>query len=66
METSWLKISAVVVLIAPGRNRTCNLRIRSPALYPIELRAQKFVTISIITNQRKIVNHQREANTILE
>ena len=25
---------------APGRARTCNLRIRSPALYPIELRAQ--------------------------
>ncbi len=24
----------------PGRNRTCNLRIRSPLLYPIELRAQ--------------------------
>lgn len=26
---------------APGRNRTCNLRIRSPALYPIELQAHK-------------------------
>ena len=25
---------------APGRTRTCNLRIRSPRLYPIELRAQ--------------------------
>ncbi len=24
----------------PGRNRTCNLRIRSPLLYPIELRAR--------------------------
>ena len=24
----------------PGRNRTCNLRIRSPLLYPVELRAQ--------------------------
>ena len=24
---------------APGRARTCNLRIRSPALYPVELRA---------------------------
>lgn len=24
---------------APGRVRTCNLRIRSPALYPIELQA---------------------------
>ena len=23
----------------PGRNRTCNLRIRSPLLYPVELRA---------------------------
>jgi hypothetical protein len=25
----------------PGRNRTCNLRIRSPLLYPVELRAHK-------------------------
>ncbi len=25
---------------APGRNRTCNLRIRSPLLYPVELRGQ--------------------------
>ncbi len=24
----------------PGRNRTCNLRIRSPLLYPVELRAR--------------------------
>jgi hypothetical protein len=24
----------------PGRNRTCNLRIRSPLLYPFELRAR--------------------------
>ena len=29
---------------APGRTRTCNLRIRSPRLYPIELRAQKSVS----------------------
>jgi hypothetical protein len=27
------------LLITPGRDRTCNLRIRSPLLYPIELRA---------------------------
>ena len=26
---------------APGRTRTCDLRIRSPALYPTELRAQR-------------------------
>jgi hypothetical protein len=26
----------------PGRTRTCDLRIRSPALYPTELRAQAF------------------------
>ena len=26
---------------APGRTRTCNLRIRSPRLYPIELRAHQ-------------------------
>jgi hypothetical protein len=24
----------------PGRNRTCNPRIRNPMLYPLELRAQ--------------------------
>ena len=29
---------------APGRTRTCNLRIRSPRLYPIELRAPKFLS----------------------
>jgi hypothetical protein len=29
---------------APGRTRTCNLRIRSPRLYPIELRARKSVS----------------------
>ncbi len=32
--------SETAVLNAPGRTRTCNLRIRSPRLYPIELRAQ--------------------------
>ena len=31
-------------LNAPGRTRTCNLRIRSPRLYPIELRAQKSIS----------------------
>ena len=25
---------------APGRNRTCDLRIRSPTLYPTELQAR--------------------------
>ncbi len=35
---------------APGRTRTCNLRIRSPRLYPIELRAQ----LSIL--QRRMIN----------
>lgn len=29
--------------LAPGRARTCNLRIRSPTLYPIELRAHVVV-----------------------
>ena len=29
-----------IVTCAPGRTRTCNLRIRSPLLYPVELRAQ--------------------------
>ncbi len=28
---------------APGRIRTCDLRIRSPLLYPTELRAQPFI-----------------------
>jgi len=36
--------SETAVLNAPGRTRTCNLRIRSPRLYPIELRAQKSVS----------------------
>jgi hypothetical protein len=31
---------------APGRTRTCDLRIRSPALYPTELRAQRTFIIS--------------------
>ena len=35
---------------APGRTRTCNPRIRSPRLYPIELRAQKFATACKITS----------------
>jgi len=30
---------------APGRTRTCNLRIRSPLLYPIELRAQESIIV---------------------
>ena len=28
----------------PGRSRTCDLRIRSPSLYPAELRALKIMT----------------------
>ena len=28
---------------APGRTRTCNLWVRSPTLYPIELRAHKMI-----------------------
>ncbi len=35
---------------APGRTRTCNLRIRSPELYPIELRAPKLLTACTITS----------------
>jgi len=46
---------------APGRTRTCNLRIRSPRLYPIELRAQKFVTASKITCPHKIVNQEQKS-----
>ena len=29
---------------APGRNRTCNHRLRRPVLYPVELRARKLFT----------------------
>ncbi len=29
---------------APGRTRTCNRRIRSPVLYPVELRARDAVS----------------------
>ncbi len=36
--------------IAPGRTRTCNLRIRSPRLYPIELRAPKTLSVCNITS----------------
>ena len=35
---------------APGRTRTCNLRIRSPRLYPIELRAPKILSFCNITS----------------
>ena len=41
--------SETAVLNAPGRTRTCNLRIRSPRLYPIELRAPKILTVCNIS-----------------
>ena len=31
---------------APGRTRTCNLRIRNPMLYPVELRAPRNISAS--------------------
>ena len=34
----------------PGRNRTCNRRIRNPMLYPFELRAQSIVFLSLPTS----------------
>ena len=37
-------LTAFVLSNAPGRTRTSNLRIRSPRLYPIELRVQGFTT----------------------
>jgi len=43
---------------APGRTRTCNLRIRSPRLYPIELRAHEFIIALKITTPNKIVNRE--------
>ena len=39
----------------PGRNRTCNRRIRNPMLYPFELRAQ-VVTLQLFTLQRIVSN----------
>ncbi len=44
-----LTVSQAVFLNAPGRTRTCNLRIRSPRLYPIELRALQILTDCNIT-----------------
>ena len=38
----------------PGRNRTCNRRIRNPMLYPFELRAQiVYFTIVYLTKDRE-------------
>ena len=38
----------------PGRNRTCNRRIRNPMLYPFELRAQiVYFTIVYFTKDRE-------------
>ena len=39
---------------APGRIRTCDLRVRSPALYPAELRARIFGFLPMIG---PFVNH---------
>ena len=38
---------SVVLRNAPGRSRTPNLRIRSPSLYPIELRAQSELNLLV-------------------
>ena len=43
-----LKMKVVDYIGTPGRIRTCGLRIRSPALYPAELRAQKETLVEII------------------
>ncbi len=34
------RVYAMQVIGAPDRTRTCNLRLRRPLLYPVELRAQ--------------------------
>jgi hypothetical protein len=47
--------------IAPGRTRTCNLRIRSPELYPIELRAPISV-LGTIKQSHGISVNQRFGN----
>lgn len=38
--TTWATTTVAHVLRAPGRNRTCDLGIRRPLLYPTELRRQ--------------------------
>ena len=38
LRLDWLRPSVQVILDAPGRTRTCDPRIRSPTLYPAELR----------------------------
>jgi len=48
-------------LNAPGRTRTCNLRIRSPRLYPIELRAQKSISACNIITFYAVCQHFRVA-----
>ena len=46
---------------APGRTRTCNLRIRSPRLYPIELRALKSISDRNIITFYTVCQHFRKA-----
>src|SRR6476469_5210910 len=39
-DAAWLQPEPPRIVIgAPGRNRTCNHRLRRPVLYPVELRA---------------------------
>jgi hypothetical protein len=39
----------------PGRNRTCNRRIRNPMLYPFELRAQSIVFLSLPRSVNRVL-----------
>jgi hypothetical protein len=51
----------VFVQSAPGRIRTCGLRVRSPALYPAELRAHSMKGISYqFPSKLSIVNVQKK------
>ncbi len=41
---------------APGRTRTCNLRLRRPLLYPVELQAHRWIAKqSLICKRIKVV-----------
>src|SRR5438046_1621658 len=43
---------------APGRARTCNLRLRRPTLYPIELRAHT-THLKIRKSGKPVISHAR-------
>ena len=50
---------------APGRIRTCDLRIRSPALYPAELRARNWRT-RILASRTQLVTRAVSSYLLLD